>query len=364
VARRRSANVPLPKDIQPVKSRHGNRVYYYYTPGRGTKNPGKRIALGTDLNDPEFWRRFRDAKNEPTANAGTFAALMDAYKKSPEWDRHRPATKTGYTHFLHRIEVAAGDRQVGALTRRDVYELLDSMKATPRAANFMLSVLSTIIEWGIPRGYRDDNPLVGIKRRKVDEGGHSPWPEQGWYFVQAHAPLYLRRVAYLGRVTGQRVSDLVKMRPADLAADGIYLRIGKLRDRKHFVPLTADQMTEIKSWSVRDLDFFITTMTGKRCTERYLNKLWNAWRETDEAKPIRDLTMTIHGLRATKIADLRLAGTDDGAIADELGMSVKMVARYLRFADKVASARASRDRRERKAAEFVKPKLGLKNVGD
>jgi integrase len=363
VARRRSANVPLPKDVQPVKSRHGRRVYYYYAPGRGTKNSGKRIALGSDLNDPEFWRRLRDAKSEPVVSAGTFAALIDAYKRSPEWDSHRPATKTSYKHFLNRIEIVAGDRQVRALTRRDVYELLDGMRATPRAANFMLSVLRTIIEWGIPRGYRDDNPLVGIRRLKIDEGGHAPWPEQGWQFVMAHAPLYLRRLAYLGRATGQRVSDLVKMRPADLAADGITLRIGKLRDQKHFVPLTTDQMAKIKSWGLRDLDFFITTMTGKRCTERYLNKLWNAWRESAAAAPIRDLTLTIHGLRATKIADLRLAGTEDGAIADELGMSVKMVARYLRFADRVASARASRDRRERKAAEFVKPKPGLKNLG-
>ena len=68
--------------------------------------------------------------------------------------------------------------------------------------------------------------------------------------------------------------------------------------------------------------------------------------------PIRELQMSIHGLGATKIADLRREGTEDGAIADELGMSVKMVSRYLRFADKTASARASRDRRERKMAEF------------
>ena len=33
-------------------------------------------------------------------------------------------------------------------------------------------------------------------------------------------------------------------------------------------------------------------------------------------------------------------------------MAAKMVSRYLRFADKTASARASRDRRERKMAEF------------
>jgi hypothetical protein len=60
--------------VQAVKSRHGNCVYYYYTPGRGTKNPGPRIPLGSDIADPEFWRRLRDAKSEPTVITGTFAA--------------------------------------------------------------------------------------------------------------------------------------------------------------------------------------------------------------------------------------------------------------------------------------------------
>ena len=116
------------------------------------------------------------------------------------------------------------------------------------------------------------------------------------------------------------------MRPADLVDDGINVRIGKLRDKPHFVPLTAAQMTEIRSWGVRDLEFFISG-SGRRYTTNAINKSWNKWREA--AAPIRDLKMTVHGLRATAIHDRRSAGTEDGAIADEIGMSVKMVSRYL-----------------------------------
>ena len=57
------------------------------------------------------------------------------------------------------------------------------------------------------------------------------------------APIHLQRMAFLGRATAQRVSDLVKMRPADLTDDGINLRIGKLRNKAHMVPLTKAQMT-------------------------------------------------------------------------------------------------------------------------
>ena len=49
-------------------------------------------------------------------------------------------------------------------------------------------------------------------------------------------------------------------------------------------------------------------------------------------------------LRATAVVDRRLRGTEDNGIAADLGMSVQMVSRYARFADKAAEARTSRDR--------------------
>ncbi len=363
MGRKRTVGVSLPKDIQKVVKPSG-RTYYYYAPKRGTKNAGKRIPLGSDDNDPEFWRRLRDARSPPTSREGTISALIAEFKAHSTWHTLRPASQRGYKHFLNRLEAEGGDRPVAAMTRRDIYQLLDRMGGTPVAANYMLSVLRTLLEFGVPRGYRDDNPAIGVKRLKVDDSGHSPWPEAGYSFVMERAPTYLRRMAFLGRTTGQRISDLVKMRPADLTEDGINLRIGKLRDKRHMVPLTAAQMAEIKSWGVRDLEFFITTpAVGKRCSATYLNHLWNAWRALEDAAEVRDLKMTIHGLRATAIDDRRRVGTEDGAIADELGMSVKMVSRYLRFADKIASGRASRDRREQKMTEFENSVTRLKTIG-
>jgi hypothetical protein len=342
----------LPRDVQKVVKPSG-RAYYYYAPGRGTAGAGKRIPLGSDTADPEFWRLLRDASAPTAARDGSLSRLIAEYRASKEWVDLRPASKQGYGHFLDRLEASGGDRPVAAMSRRDIYALLDQMSATPFAANYMLAVLRTLLEFGVPRGYREDNPAIGVKRLKVEDSGHAPWPEAGYGFVIENAPVHLRRMAFLGRATGQRISDLVKMRHADLAADGINVRIGKLRDKPHFVPLTATQMAEIRSWGLRDLECFLATAKiGRRFSKRYLDHAWRKWRASDEATPIRDLQMSIHGLRATKIADLRRAGTEDGAIADEIGMSVKMVSRYLRFADKTASARASRDRRERKMAEF------------
>ena len=223
----------LPRDVQKVVKPSG-RVYYYYAPGRGTAGAGKRIPLGSDTGDPEFWRLLRDVSTPAAAREGTLSKLIAEYRTSKEWSDLRPASKQGYGHFLDRLEASGGDRPVAAMSRRDIYALLDQMSATPFAANYMLAVLRTLLEFGVPRGYREDNPAIGVKRLKVEDSGHAPWPENGYDFVMQHAPVHLRRMAFLGRATGQRISDLVKMRPVDLAADGINVRIGKAAGQAAF----------------------------------------------------------------------------------------------------------------------------------
>lgn len=344
----------LPEGVQAVQKPNG-KTYYYFAPKRSTKHAGPRISLGSDPTDPEFWRILRGARGP--GRAGSFDQLIQDYKASPEWGHLRPRTRTDYGTYLDRLSLEAGDRAVSVMTRADLYKLRDQMSGTPVAANHMLSVLRTIIEWSIPRGYRDDNPVVGIKRLVIEEDGAAPWPDEGYGFVIAQAPDDIRRMAFLGRATGQRAGDLVRMKPSHLEADGINVWIGKRREMKHFVPLTAAQMAEIRSWDVSPLDLFLKSTRNKPYTATHLNSRWNRWRESEEAKPIRGLKMTIHGLRATAIADRRRQGAADGAIADELGMSPQMVNRYSRFADKADLARASRDRREQTESRFVNLKV-------
>jgi len=180
----------LPRDVQKVVKPSG-RTYYYYAPKRGTKGAGERIALGSDTRDPEFWRLLRNAVAVPD-QAGTLSALISEYKNHRDFTDMRPASRRGYSHYLNQLETEGGDRPVAAMTRRDIYGLLDRMSETPVAANVMLAVLRTLLEFGVPRGYRDDNPAIGIKRLKIDDSGHSPWPHTGYDFVMQHAPTHLR----------------------------------------------------------------------------------------------------------------------------------------------------------------------------
>jgi hypothetical protein len=67
----------------------------------------------------------------------------------------------------------------------------------------------------------------------------------------------------------------------------------------------------------------------RRYSNRHLDHAWRKWRASDEASAICELQMNIHGLRATKINDLRRDRTEDGAIPDEIGISVRMISSHL-----------------------------------
>ncbi len=110
----------------------------------------------------------------------------------------------------------------------------------------------------------------------------------------------------------------------------------------------ANEIVEIDGWEVRDLDLYIKSPTGKPYNADSLSGRWRRWRNSDAAKPILGVKMTLHGLRAMAVCDRRLDGLSEGQISKELGMSEAMVSRYAKHADQKAHARKSRDRRERK----------------
>lgn len=353
MARPRGIGVQLPEGVQAVRKPSG-KVYFYWAPKRSTKAAGNRIALGSNPSLPEFWERLQAAQGLiPATPTGTFSKLIEDFKASPEWKRLRPASQRAYKHCLGRIETVMGKRPVVELTKPHVYQFRDAMGDKPPLANLTLGTLQTLIEFGVARGYRTDNPVIGVKRLELEgERGTRPWTEDEYAKV-IKGPVDLARMAFLGRATGQRSGDLVKMRQADLEADGINVSISKLRGKRHFVPLTSDQMAEIKSWGVKDIDYFIKQTDGKAYKNAdALRWRWQRWRSDAGLDDVN-----IHGLRALAVQDRQLGGTNDSQIADEIGMSLNMVRRYCKFADKAERARRSTRERE---ASVVKLKPATK----
>ena len=182
--------------------------------------------------------------------AGSFSALIAAYKNTAKWrDEYSDNTRQNYDISLRRIEAAWGNLPVSGLTAIGIYVLRDQFASTPVQANHLVSVLRTIIAWGIPRGYSERNPALDVVAIDIiDEQNARPWPEEAFGVVLQEAPEHLRRAAFLGRVTGQRRSDLVRMGKRNRRDDGLDIQIKKLRGKRHFMPLNPNELAVLDSW--------------------------------------------------------------------------------------------------------------------
>ena len=146
---------------------------------------------------------------KPTA--GTFTALIEAYRNSPEWTELAAATRRDYSYYLKEVERSWGDLLVAGVEPRHVLALRDTWAQTPAAANYLVRSLSAMVSWNIPRGYRSDNPCKHVRKLKGGDG-YEPWSwEHILHFREHVSKPELWWAAALALYSGQRQSDDIAM---------------------------------------------------------------------------------------------------------------------------------------------------------
>src|SRR5262249_27740757 len=259
--------------------------YYYYVTNRNTSYQGQRIPLGSDASDPEFWKRYKQARGDGAdagVKSGTFSALIQEYKNSGYWQRLSHNSRNDYSIYLKRIEQHWGNLLVSGLTAVGVYKLRDKYAGTPVAANHLVKVLRTLLIYGIERGYSTVNPAASVRPIKItDEENATPWTESAYNLFLQIAPEHLRRAVILGRATGQRSSDLVRMTKSQRRDDGLEITIQKLRHKRHFVILRKDELAEIDSWCCSEVGpWIVSPIGGGAMKVKQLQAAFNYFRDT------------------------------------------------------------------------------------
>lgn len=344
--------MPVPEGVHAVKS--GRKTYYYWAPNRGTEFATKPVPLGTDHTDPKFWEKLKAARgDDDTAAAGSFNALIAEYRKSPKFTKRRPRTRDHYKRQLTIIAGAWGELAVKGLTVAGILALRATMEETPTAANHLLSMLRTLLGWGLTHGYGERNPANDVEPLEIDDvESAKPWPEWAYRMVLEIAPERLYRAVFLGRACGQRRSDLVLFGKRHRKEDGIAIKIGKLRDKEHIIPLMTDQLSEIDAWSCSDTGAWIQSVRGGRMTGDNLQSTLN--RLVEKTPELKGQTLKMHGLRAMAAIDRKMIGEENRAIGASLCMTTQTVERYIKHIDTLALARRVRDGLERPENGIVK----------
>ena len=168
----------------------------------------------------------------------------------------------------------------------------------------------------------------------------------GW-LAEEESASHLSRAVSLGANTGQRGSDLVRMRWTDIETvnghPGINVRQQKTGLRL-WVPFTQALIAKIETWERRP-GFILVRPDGTPFVGGMLTKAWYWERlRKPSLEPLRHLHL--HGLRATAVVRLRRANVSIPQICDVVGMSQQMVARYCRLSDQRENALAAMEQLE------------------
>lgn len=326
----------LPRGVHPVNSR--GRTYYYFQEGRGTDRAGPRIRLPDDPRSPEFWQAIRQAQGlVGPAATDTINALCDAFELTFD-NRLSDGTQDQYRRALRTARDAWGALPSAQLRPKHVRAMMEGLVRTPGKANNFIGAMRALSEWALGHGHIDVSLTQGVEPYAV-KGGHRPWtPAQ---IAAAHTELtgVIRRGVMLYLYTGQRGSDVVRLGWTDVdrspEGDGFDLTQQKT-DRPVWCPIVPELAAEMATWERRPGPFLLQE-SGKPFTRKLFSKHFDKVRAEIPALA----GTTLHGLRCTAVIRLRREGLSVAQITDIVGMSMPMVARYCRFADRKASGQAA-----------------------
>lgn len=324
--------VELPNGVQRVVTR--GKEYFYWHPGRGTKHAGARVALRSDPRTPEFWNALREAQGVSGLDTvRTVGAVIDLFLVSAAFPKN-PGTAGMYERGMKLLRAGFDKHPVEALRPSVIREVMEGMASSPGAANNFLGAVRAFSSWAVVHDHLPASITAGVKPYKVT-GGHKPWTDA--QIAAAHDKLtgMVRRGVMLALYTGQRGSDVVRLGPTFVDDGGFDLSQIKT-GRQVWCPILPELAVEMASWERRPGPYMIQPH-GKPYTRKRFSLHFD-----EQRKDIPELAdVTLHGLRATAVIRLRRAGLSTAQIEDVIGMSMGMITRYSRFADRKASGKAA-----------------------
>ena len=220
---------------------------------------------------------------------------------------------------------------------------LDGFADRPAQQKCAQTVIKAVERWAIVRDLLPHAITTGTEA-PGGTGGYEPWADEHVDLAERHTRPHLARVITLAANTGQRGSDLVKMRWSDIeeyeGRPGIKV-IQKKTGLPLWIPFTQELMRAITTWARRPT-FILLKEDDQPFTRAQLSDQWLRERNALPAlAPLAEASCTLHGLRATACVRLLRSGAQTRQIGDMVGMSEQMVKRYVRFAAQRENALAA-----------------------
>ena len=253
--------------------------------------------------------------------AGTFSALIEAYRDSPEWKQLSRASQRDYTRYLDEVAAVWGNLVVAGLEARHVLELRNKKADTPATANYLVRVLSSVISWSVPRGYRTDNPCKHVPKLK----GAIPYDH--WSMEQIlHFRENVSKPELWWALALALYSDDLGMLWSDYA-NGMMHVIQEKTGKKLWISMHRD-LSAVVAGIPRRATTILTNTRGCSWTSDGFRSSWATELKRPVMAPLREAGLVFHGLRKSAVVFLLEAGCTVPEVSAITGQSHQMVEHY------------------------------------
>lgn len=333
----------MPKGLKPIKRRLATgevRTYWYHrATGKALKHDP---ATAEGMIEVAALDRQAEAVSAVTGHsAGSFAALWDAYRDSPEWRTLKPRTRSDYQAVRDWLGDGAKKAIVKLMTSQDIIRLRDKAEKARgrRFGNYVLQVVRLVLAWGKPRGWRADNPAADvpqIRKPVAERDVNRAWtPAEVEAFAKAAPPQIMVPFA-LGLFAGMRQGDALSVTWS--AYDGLSIRwIASKNGERCMAPVTGtfkaviDAAKEVRGDAVQ----IAVNSSGAPWTASGFRASFFKLVRALEAKKLLAPGCTFHGLRHTVATMARESEASEFQVASAIGdRSTAMAAIYGRDADR------------------------------
>ena len=306
--RPREKNKHLPRCVY---LRHGA---YWYVKG------GKWIRLGSNLSVAlaEYARLIETPR-------GSMPELI--WKVLGEVKPRLAAnTVTQYTITARKLAKILAEFRPEDVKPKHVARIKVQLSDTPNMANRCLSFLRVVFQHALEWQLVDSNPCIGVKRCVERKRGRYLTDDE-LAAIRAKAGPRLKVIIDLAYGTGQRISDVLGIRRADLTDAGI-----EFVQRKTGTKLTVGWSAGLRR-AVDDARRLygnlraFTLLHNRRGKAPDYRTVRDQWTKACKAARVRDAHL--HDLRAKSLTDTKRQGNDAQALAGHA--SPAMTARYIRL---------------------------------
>jgi integrase len=320
-----------------VKNLCQKRGRFYYRRKVNGKDEYIRLPAPWEAGHAEAYQRAAHEETRSGAAPGSIAALVAAYKASPEYKLIPAATtRANYLRYLDMIVEEHGHRTVAGVRVAMIYKMRDSMADKPGKANNWLTVFKALMSFAAKKDWRPDNPALGITALPIGE--HEPWPADVLEKALERASPMTRLAIVTGLCSGARIGDCVRMQHGWIRG-GIMEFVAEKNKVDVAVPVHPFWIEEIAKVERRSV-----TILYDRSGKPFASRRTLGERITDLMKAIGHEGYSFHGLRknaACYLAELGLSDTEIGAIC---GMTPETVRHYTKRKRAFMIARGAADR--------------------